>query len=93
MNPALTQWGPVAVIVGCYVFGFYVQNRQIEGVNRQIEGVYRQIEGLSKRIDGLRDSLRSEMREMKETLRAEMREMRAELRAEIKESSDRRIVR
>ena len=47
MNPAVLNWGPVAVIVLGYVFGIYFQNRS----NAQ----------LGKRIDDLRADMNSRL--------------------------------
>lgn len=47
----LQQWGPVAIIVGGYLLGFFFQNRRIDDLINRID----------KRIDDLKEILRAEM--------------------------------
>jgi hypothetical protein len=59
MNPAISQWGPVAVIVGGYLLGIYFQNRRIDdlrdSMNRRFDDLR---DSINKRFDGLHDLLK-----------------------------------
>ena len=57
MNP-LSQWGPVAVIVGGYLLGFFFQNRRIDDLR----------DSMNKRFDDLRDLVKSEVKRVEERI-------------------------
>jgi hypothetical protein len=63
VNPILLNWGPVAVIVGGYLLGFYFQNSRVSDlrahVDRRISDLRAHVDG---RIDDVRDGLRTEIR-------------------------------
>ena len=67
MNPAISQWGPVAVIVGGYLLGIYFQNRRIDdlrdSMNRRFDDLR---DSINKRFDGLHDLLKSEVKRLDE---------------------------
>jgi hypothetical protein len=67
MNPAIGQWGPVAVIVGGYLLGIYFQNRRIDdlrdSMNRRFDDLR---DSINKRFDGLHDLLKSEVKRLDE---------------------------
>ncbi len=69
MNPAISQWGPVAVIVGGYLLGIYFQNRRIDdlrdSMNRRFDDLR---DSINKRFDGLHDLLKSEVKRLDERL-------------------------
>ena len=69
MNPAIGQWGPVAVIVGGYLLGIYFQNRRIDdlrdSMNRRFDDLR---DSINKRFDGLHDLLKSEVNRLDERL-------------------------
>jgi len=69
MNPAIGQWGPVAVIVGGYLLGIYFQNRRIDdlrdSMNRRFDDLR---DSINKRFDGLHDLLKSEVKRLDERL-------------------------
>jgi hypothetical protein len=54
MNPAIGQWGPVAVIVGGYLLGIYFQNRRIDDLR----------DSINRRFDDLRELLKSEVKRL-----------------------------
>jgi hypothetical protein len=56
MNPIINQWGPVAVIVGCYLLGIFSQNRRIDDLRVSI----------NNRFDDFRDLLKSEVKRLEE---------------------------
>jgi hypothetical protein len=58
MNPVVSQWGPVAVIVGGYLLGVFFQNRRIDDLR----------DSMNKRFDDLRDLLKSEVKRVEERL-------------------------
>lgn len=62
MNP-LTQWGPVAVIVGGYLLGIYFQSRSIAHLDRRIDDLR---DSINKRFEDLRDLLKSEVKRLEE---------------------------
>lgn len=77
MNPVLSQWGPVAVIVGGYLLGIYFQNRRIDDLR----------DSMNRRFDDLRDLLASEVRRLENRLeRVEVRLERIEERLDRLES-------
>jgi len=45
MNPAVFNWGPVAVIVGGYLLGIYFQNRSSAQVNKRIDDLRNELHG------------------------------------------------
>lgn len=45
MNPAVFNWGPVAVIVGGYLLGVYFQNRSSAQVNKRIDDLRNELTG------------------------------------------------
>ena len=53
-----SQWGPVAVIVGGYLLGFFFQNRRIDDLR----------DAMNKRFDDLRDLLKSEIKRVGERI-------------------------
>jgi hypothetical protein len=69
MNPAIGQWGPVAVIIGGYLLGIYFQNRRIDdlrdSMNRRFDDLR---DSINKRFDGLHDLLKSEVKRLDERL-------------------------
>jgi hypothetical protein len=48
----LSQWGPVAVIVGVYLLGMFFQNRRIDDLR----------DSINKRFDDMRDFFKSEIK-------------------------------
>jgi ATPase subunit of ABC transporter with duplicated ATPase domains len=64
MNP-LSQWGPVAVIVGGYLLGIYFQNRRIDDLR---DSINRRFDDVNKRFDDLRDLLKSEIKRVEERI-------------------------
>jgi len=58
MNPVVSQWGPVAVIVGGYLLGGFFQNRRIDDLR----------DSMNNRFDGLWDLLKSEVKRLEERL-------------------------
>jgi hypothetical protein len=54
----LTQWGPIAVIVGGYLLGIYFQNRRIDDLK----------DSMNKRFDDLRELLKSEVKRIEERI-------------------------
>ncbi len=52
----MNQWGPVAVIVGGYLLGFFFQNRRIDDLR----------DSMNRRFDDLRDLLKSEVKRLEE---------------------------
>ena len=65
MNPVIGKWGPVAVIVGGYLLGIYLQRRSIAGVERCIDDLG---DSINNRLDDLRDLLKSEIKRVEERL-------------------------
>jgi len=76
MTPVISQWGPVAVIVGGYLLGIYFQNRRIDdlrdSMNRRFddlrETMNKRFDDLNKRIDDLHDLLKSEIKRVEERI-------------------------
>jgi uncharacterized protein (DUF2164 family) len=68
----LSQWGPVAVIVGGYLLGIYFQNRRIDdlrdSINSRFDGVNSRFDSVNKRFDDLRDLLKSEIKRVEERI-------------------------
>ncbi|MBV9768061.1 MAG: hypothetical protein JOZ32_00700 [Bryobacterales bacterium] len=58
MTPVISQWGPVAVIVGGYLLGIYFQNRRIDDLR----------DSMNRRFDDLRDLLKSEIKRVEERI-------------------------
>lgn len=56
MSPIVNQWGPVAVIVGGYLLGIFLQNRRIDDLR----------DSMNKRFDDLRELLKSEVKRIEE---------------------------
>jgi len=54
----LSQWGPVAVIVGGYLLGIFFQNRRIDDLR----------DSMNKRFDDLRDLVKSEIKRVEERI-------------------------
>jgi len=54
----LSQWGPVAVIVGGYLLGMFFQNRGIDDLK----------DSMNKRFDDLRDLLKSEIKRVEQRI-------------------------
>lgn len=52
----MSQWCPVAVIVGGYLLGIYFQNRRIDDLR----------DSINKRFEDLRDLLKSEVKRLEE---------------------------
>jgi len=65
MNPGVTQWGPVAVIVGGYLLGIFFQNRRIDDLR---DSINKRFDGVDKRFDDLRDLLKSEIKRVEERI-------------------------
>ena len=61
----LTQWGPVAIIVGGYLLGFYFQNRRIDDLR---DSTNRRFDDNNKRLDDLRDFLKSEFKRLEDRI-------------------------
>ena len=65
MNPAVFNWGSVAVIVGCYLLGIYFNSRGIAQVNKRIDdlrsGVNHRLNDVNYRISDLKDFVHSEI--------------------------------
>ena len=76
MNPVVTQWGPVAVIVGGYLLGIYFQNRRIDdlrdSVNSRIDDLR---DSLNRRIDELRDSMNARFDDLHDLLKSETKRL------------------
>jgi archaellum component FlaC len=72
MNPALLNWGPVAVIVGGYLLGIYFQNRSIAHVEKRIDDTNNRISHLegefNNRFSDLRDFIHSETRRLEDRI-------------------------
>ena len=68
----LSQWGPVAVIVGGYLLGIFFQNRRIDdlrdSINSRFDGVNSRFDSVNKRFDDLRDLLKSEIKRVEERI-------------------------
>jgi hypothetical protein len=68
----LTQWGPVAVIVGGYLLGMYFQNRRIDdlrdSMNKRFDDVNKRFDDVNRRFDDLRDLLHSEVKRLEDRL-------------------------
>ncbi|HYL34820.1 MAG TPA: hypothetical protein VEV17_02780 [Bryobacteraceae bacterium] len=68
----LTQWGPVAVIVGGYLLGMYFQNRRIDdlrdSMNTRFDDVNKRFDDVNKRLDDLRDLLHSEVKRLEDRI-------------------------
>ena len=54
----LSQWGPVAVIVGGYLLGIFFQNRRIDDLR----------DSMNRRFDDLRDLVKSEVKRVEERI-------------------------
>jgi len=54
----LSQWGPVAVIVGGYLLGIFFQNRRIDDLR----------DSMNKRFYDLRDLVKSEIKRVEERI-------------------------
>jgi hypothetical protein len=72
MNPALLNWGPVAVIVGGYLLGIYFQNRSSAQLGKRIDDlksemnnrfsdVNNRLGDMNNRISDLKDFVHSEV--------------------------------
>jgi hypothetical protein len=83
MNPIISQWGPVAVIVGGYLLGIYFQSRSIAHLDRRIDDLRDAMttrfdamttrfndlrETMNKRFDDLHDLLKSEVKRVEDRL-------------------------
>jgi len=72
MNPAVGQWGPVAVIVGGYLLGIYFQNRRIDdlrdSMNRRFDDLRELVKSEVKRLDERLDRLESQVKRLDERL-------------------------
>ena len=72
MNPAVLNWGPVAVIVGGYLLGIYFQNRSIAHLERRIDDTNNRISHLesefNNRFSDLRDFIHSEIRRIEDRI-------------------------
>jgi hypothetical protein len=75
MNPIISQWGPVAVIVGGYLLGIYFQSRSIAHLDR--------------RIDDLRDSMTTRFNDLRETMNKRFDDLHDLLKSEVKRVEDR----
>lgn len=68
----LTQWGPVAIIVGGYLLGFYFQNRRIDDLrdstNRRFDDNNKRLDDVNKRFDDLRDLIKSEFKRLEDRI-------------------------
>jgi hypothetical protein len=64
MNPIISQWGPVAVIVGGYLLGIYFQSRSIAHLDRIDE----LRDSMNKGFDDLDDLLKSEVKRIEDRL-------------------------
>ena len=70
MNPIINPWGPVAVIVLGYVFGFYFQSRSIAHLDRRIDDLR---DSMTKRMDDLRDSMNKRFDDFHDLLKSEVK--------------------
>ncbi|HEX5227048.1 MAG TPA: hypothetical protein VFW44_05035 [Bryobacteraceae bacterium] len=76
MNPAIYQWGPIAVIVGGYLLGIFFQSRSISHLDRRIDDLRDSMTGrmddlrnsMNKRFDDLHDLLKSEVKRVEERI-------------------------
>jgi hypothetical protein len=75
MNPIISQWGPVAVIVGGYLLGIYFQSRSIAHLDR--------------RIDDLRDAMTTRFNDLRETMNKRFDDLHDLLKSEVKRVEDR----
>jgi hypothetical protein len=75
MNPIISQWGPVAVIVGGYLLGIYFQSRSIVHLDR--------------RIDDLRDAMTTRFNDLRETMNKRFDDLHDLLKSEVKRVEDR----
>ena len=75
MNPIISQWGPVAVIVGGYLLGIYFQSRSIPHLDR--------------RIDDLRDAMTTRFSDLRETMNKRFDDLHDLLKSKVKRVEDR----
>ncbi len=79
MNPAVFNWGPVAVIVGGYLLGIYFQNRSNAHIEKRIDDMHNRISdmnnrishfeaGVDNRFSDLRDFIHSEIRRVEDRI-------------------------
>jgi len=61
----LSQWGPVAVIVGGYLLGVYFQSRSIAHLDRRIDDLR---DAMNRRFDDSRDLLKSEIKRVEDRI-------------------------
>jgi len=61
----LTQWGPVAVIVGGYLLGMYFQNRRIDDLR---DSMNKRFDDMNRRFDDMRDLLKSEIKRVEDRI-------------------------
>lgn len=59
MNPIISQWGPVAVIVGGYLLGIYFQSRSIARLDHRIDDLR---DAMNKSFDDFHDLLKSQVK-------------------------------
>jgi len=59
----LSQWGPVAVIVGGYLLGMFFQNRRIDDLR---DSINKRFDDVNKRFDDMRDLLKSEIKRIED---------------------------
>jgi len=61
----LSQWGPVAVIVGGYLLGVYFQSRSIAHLDRRIDDLR---DTMNRRFDDSHDLLKSEIKRVEDRI-------------------------
>jgi hypothetical protein len=55
----LSQWSPIAVILGGYLLGMFFQNRRIDDLR---DSINKRFDDMNKRFDDLRDFFKSEIK-------------------------------
>jgi hypothetical protein len=76
VNPIVTQWGPVAVIVGGYLLGIYFQSRSIAHLDRRIDDLR---DSMTSRFNDLRDSMNTRFDDLHDLLKSELKRIEERL--------------
>lgn len=68
----LSQWGPIAVIVGGYLLGVYFQSRSIAHLDHRIDdlrdSMNKRFDDANRRFDDARDLLKSEIKRVEDRI-------------------------
>jgi hypothetical protein len=70
MNPLISQWGPVAVIVGGYLLGIHFQSRSIAHLDHRIDDLR---DSMNKRFDDLRETMNKRFDDLHDLLKSEIK--------------------